>query len=641
MKKSEEKDPVKELWSQIEIAEKARDRTLRKFDEMVRAYHTPWYDSVGGQDYLKNHYYEFVSLRLPRVAFQNPVVSVRTTSSSDMKKVLEARMYHHALNRWVRDVNFVRTAEKVALDYFFGHGVMLTFNDRKAGYEESEDPIYMPRCARVDPKLWAMDPQARSYEEARYAFHAVVEDKDELVKRARADANRNEDDREGWDVEAIESMAEGSGVEKYVRDVNFEARMNLVVYYEVWCPSEQVEPENTPERGFHGVWKTIGYDVGHRAPRIIRKTRDYYGPRWGPYTLFGCYSVPGKPYPLAPLLATYSQVKQSNDNRSVIRSSAENYKRMIFVDEIDKKLASAVKNGKHDYVYPQSGLKKDSVVPVEIGGVTDQMIAVQGIFDNDVDRMSGILETQRGQVSGDATATENAIANVSASNREGWQIKKFWDACAQVLRTVRWYMANEERIVTDLGDDVRDEIGEGRAVFIGGRATEENWSGIRRRAKAHAGIDLPEEFPLDLDQSKGVDDQELQIEVSSMSRRDEMQSRIEAWDKLMQVSQIAQMMTTMPHVRWDKVLPSYAADLAIPDLPSYYDMDEARMLADLNLQALSEGGQGGAAAEQNHNMPRPQLSKLSQRNAPDSRSKDAAIPGQRSGNKASHGKKVS
>ena len=637
-------EAVIELWDRIQIAEKARDRSMKKYDEMIRAFHTPWYDVSGGQEYLKNHYYEFVSLRLPRVAFQDPYVTVKTTSSSDQKKVLESRMYHHALNRWVQDTNFSRLAEKVAMDYFFGHGVTITYIERRPGYEEAEDPIYMPRCSRIDPKLWAMDPQARSYEEARYAFHAVVEDHDDLLARARSEneaLGKEARKEEGWNVGAIEAMAVGSGVEKYVRSPSYETKMNLVVYYEMWVPGERIDEDNTPEKGFHGAWHTIGFDVGQKKPITIRKSRDFYGPRWGPYTLYGCYTVPGKPYPLSPLLATYSQVKNANDIRTVIKVAAENYKRLIFVDQTDQSLAEKVKNGKHDFVYPHNGFDRQKIEQMEIGGVTDQMAAIQALFDNDVDRMSGILETQRGNVTGDATATENAIANVAASNREGWQIKKFWDGCAQTLRTVQWYMANEERILQDLGSDASEELGPGGALFIGGNPTKENWTGIRERVKAYAGIDLPKEMPEGLDQGKGIDDQEIHIEVSSMARKDENQTRVEAWDKVMQITQIGQMMVMQPHLRWDKLLPSMAADLSIPELPTYYDMDEARMLADLQLQMQMEGGGGGQGAEQSHNMPQPQLSKLTQRNVPDSRSKDAALPGQRSGSNSSHGKKPS
>jgi len=608
----------------IRASEKLRDSALTKFEEQVRAFHTPNYDGQSGQSLPENHLFEYVSLRIGQIAFSNPRVKI--TTSGDAGRRRDAKAFHHAINRWCRDTNFKRLAEKLAMDYFFSWGVTITKIDPAPGEEEVEDPIYWPSVSRIDQAAFGFDPGAKSYEEARFAFHKVTEDRRELLRMAEEDAKRSEESRRGWKLDAIKKMADNNaGI-----DIKSENRTsddsNLVAYYEVWVPGVRIDEDNTPEKGYHGAIFTIAYDGPTDSSAEICAARDYWGPRWGPYTIYGAYTVPGKPWPLAPLMVSARQIDDDNKHADVISRSADNYKRMILVNDSDKRLAKRIKDGKHDFVYSYAGFERGKVEQFEIGGITEEMLMVKGITKDRADRMLGMSDADKGMVTGDATATENAIASNAAQVRGAWQAKKFWDACERNLYSVLWYLANSDEVVMELGKDAERDLGP--APIFMGKVTEESWPKQRSMLKRMSpDTDIPVEPPVMEDQGKGVDDMEITIEIGSMARKDEQREKVDATERLATITNVAMMMPQMPYVKWDRLLDDVGAQIGVPELAEYFDMEMLAQTQQIAMEQMAQQGQpaGGQGS--------PRISRTQQKYTPDSRSQKAALPGQVSGSR--------
>jgi hypothetical protein len=620
------------LMERVRACERVRDQVLSKFDEHVRAYHSGAYE--GRTDGMaENHVFEYVAQRIGQVAFQNPVVRITTNAGEQAK--IQSRGVQHALNRWCRDTSFHRLAEKLAVDSFFAFGATITKPEPVPGWEEAEDPIYWPTVARLDQRCFGFDSEARSFEEARYVFHKVAEEKKALLERAEADAKLPKDEREGWDVEVIKSMTETQdyGIDETRRD-NVTLK---VCYYEVWVPGIHIDEDKKPEDGYHGALFTIACDSSGKG-MSPRKPRDFWGPRWGPYTLYGIYTVPNRPWPLAPVQAAWRQIDDSNRHSEVIDRSAANYKRMIIVDESDRRFAKKVKDGKHDYVYTKSNPTRDTVQQLEIGGVTEEMLLVKQIMKERADRMLGMSDAEKGMITGSATATENAIASASSNVRTSWQTKKFWDACERNLQTVAWYLTTEDTVM-QLGDDAKEDFGPD-TLYVG-KITKEAWPRQRRvLQRMMPGADLPTTPPEDwlADNGKGVDDYEVSIEVGSMARKDEMAEAAEADSFLTTILSVGQAMVAMPHVKWSELMEEYGHRRGYPELPSYFDFQMLAGVQQLSLQSMAGGEQGGGgeAKEAVHNAPR--MERTQAKAMPDSRSKQASLPGQVSGARTKAGK---
>lgn len=642
------KDPdldADKWWDKIRSAENLRDEALSKYDDMVAAYHTPLYEK-GGKSLLKNHYFEYIALRIAARAYHNPMVTVDTNLSGGRR--VEARGYQHAMNQWLRDTNFRDIAERLSVNYDFSWSVAVTTSEPRPGEDSFEDPIYWPSVMEVDNRLFAFDPCSRTYGDAKWASHAVVARKSELLDRADQDNERGVDGQ--WDISAINSMVVGEFPKDYSRfEKDSDESERSVCYYNVWVPSMKVDESKTSAMGYHGAWLTLGYCMsgGRKSAKMLRPPRDAWVPRWGPYTLIGCYTVPGKPWPLSALLPTWRLVEETNAHMQTISRAQRNYKRLVFVKETNTKLADAIKSGKHDYIYPVTNFEANQASQYEVAGATTEMVQVAEMFSKWLDTESGISDPQRGNVSGDATATENAIANVASTTREAWQVNKFDSGIERLLTTVLWYIVNDDRIVSALGDEAqRDiEMKDGDQAFhVGGKITPESWPGMRKRLvrmmpAIAAQLPPDEDPPISSDAGRGIDDLRLRIVRGSMAYKDEAASRAQAMDRITVVGLIGQQMMMNPHAKWDDILEDNAADLGMPNLASYFDFGEAGRMSAIQTAGMMGGGSagGGQAAEQSHNQARPMASKLTTRQGPDTRSRKAALPGNKSGQQAGSG----
>ena len=299
------------LVREIESAESFRDTHLVEWKSLIERFHGPSYrESREQMDDPENFILEYIALLLPRIVHDNPTVrvkSARPVSQSEAAGVLQV-----GINRWCKMVGIRNTLERIATDMLLAYGVALTVNEPRKGYVTSltEDP-YLPRVYRISPDRFFIDPAATHLDEARYMGHCWITDRDDLLASAESDKT--------WDIDVIERVAANTGVSDVRDDTdidrNIPDRKELVVY-EVWVPELHDEAAElidavTDRAMFNGTIYTVvkgQAESGKKANMgMARAPRPYYGPRTGPYTVFGAYTVPDDPYPLSPIMALMPQ----------------------------------------------------------------------------------------------------------------------------------------------------------------------------------------------------------------------------------------------------------------------------------------------------------------------------------------------
>ena len=127
------------LLEEVRAAEASRDRYLEGMDDQVERYHGAHYrggGAFGAEDYPENHYYEWLSLVVPRIAFSNPRVQIGTKRPGSQGLVAQAIQF--GMNRWIRDTRLQRTLEKLAVDYGFRYAVYMTAMEARGGAQEPE-----------------------------------------------------------------------------------------------------------------------------------------------------------------------------------------------------------------------------------------------------------------------------------------------------------------------------------------------------------------------------------------------------------------------------------------------------------------------------------------------------------------------
>lgn len=532
------------LRREVESAERFRDTHLSGLRDTIERYHGPAYRDDRADawtDDPENFYHEYVSMVLPRIIHDNPKFRIR--NGNPIIDMLVGKRLQLAMNRWVRITGLRKTLERIATDMLFSYGVGLTVSEPRPEVRQIDGRgPYLPRVYRISPERFFIDPAASNIEDARYLGHCYAVDKEDLIKRAETDKS--------WDAQAIEDIASNTDLD-YARDDvgrNILDRKELAVY-EVWVPeissdvAEQVD-EMLNLGVLNGMIYTFvkGRNSETKWDGYIRAPIPYYGPRGGPYTVFGVYTVPDDPYPLSPLVAVKSQVDDLNAHLKSMRSSAAAYKRMIMVDARNSKLAQDIKDRPHDYIVVSESLDKDRILNLEVGGITGQQVQYSQLAQDRLDRVSGMHDAMRGNISGTATATEVAVAESSATMRMAHLKRQFQEAVDMLGRSVSWYMWHDNRIVIPLGKEAVAQLMEAEPVFQGG-------------------IGMP-----------GWEDLEVAVDSYSMERVSESLVQKRALELLQITTNVAQAAMMMPNVKWKEILGVVGDALNVPHLADMIDL---------------------------------------------------------------------
>lgn len=547
------------LWSEVQNAEKVRDQHLCAVKELVETLHGSAYRGKDGRataSRIENHPFEFMSLVVPRLIYDNPRFSVRTKRMGDAQVIAEA--IGHGLNRWILDVNLRQVLTRLAYDLLLSYSVALICQQPMRTYDPSpSSTAHRPQVTRLPPSWFGFDPLALDYSLARYAFHKYPMDLDDLKGYAP---------EQGWnkaDIEKLTADGEKGNPDPYLSEGVPER--NTVMVYEIWVPDEYGDDHPGPEAGFHGMIHTLA--KWSQGGMRIRKPQPFYGPPWGPYAFGGVYTVPDSAFPLSPLVATKDQQDELARVALAANKAAEKYKRLLLVNKNHPKLVQAIKNAEHDVVLPVENFSPDEVGQYEVGGLTPQMIEQYTLNKERLQRASGIDDAQRGNVTGEGTATEVSIAETAATMRLSFIKQQFADMVRGVGRSVSWYLFHDDRVVFPLGEDAAEEMGAIEPWFFGGLDGED----------------------------ASFDDIELELDVYSMERTNEPLMQRNVTMALETALKVAEAAVTMPWLRLKELISPIADVFNMPALNNAID---EQMLATAGVpMAPTTEPQGGRLSE--------------------------------------------
>lgn len=530
------------LFEEVRAARDFRKKHLCKWQEMIDSYASYAYRSDVSSSFQENHYYEFVRLTTASVVYDNPRVRVKTRRSGSQGQVATAMQ--GGLNRWCVDYDVRKMLKQAYVQSCFAWTPILTTIEQRPWFDPRAESIPMwPACYRLQPDRFFFDPVADSFDVARYAGHTYVRDLSDIEAEP------------GWNMDVLRTAKRSSDSqidgdmkrsgEKYIPD------RDEVVLHEMWIPEWDI---GDPKDGFHGALVTI---VEGNGSEWVRAPRPYYGPRWGPYTLFGAYDVPNDSFPLSPFAATFEQVKWLNKVVSASNKSMESYKRLVLCPADNPDLLNKIKGSKHDLVIPVVGLTKDVVVPIEIGGLTPQHLQQIEMMLARVDRNTGIGEVQRGNVDADATATAVSVADSAADASLAYLKQEFGVGVVKVLKTVGWYLYHDDQIEFPIGADpsVVDPM-TGMPMmepwFVGGS--------------------------FDVNSGATFDDLELEIEPYSMERTNDALERAQAMQKVEAAIEVIQFASQNPAADGKAMLRSIGTAFNDKDIEEWYNADVAGMM---------------------------------------------------------------
>jgi hypothetical protein len=552
------------LLEEIRASEGRRDEKLASLPDRLERFHGPWYNGGGPEQSEtvdpENHAYEFTSAFLPQVLNGHPRIKASTSRPTAQKFVAQA--IQTGTNRWTRDTGFKATLEEFAYDYLFAWAFgLVSVGPRKDAYH-LKDPLLLPQVQRVSPNDGGWDAMASNPSRARIFFHRWSIDKDDLVALAEADKELPEDERQGWNIEGVKALVGGEPIQMQHVDGRHTVDRNKVWLYDVWVADDQVDEDKGPDQGFHGTVRT----VSEVAPKIqngnaairVKDPQDYYGPPSGPYVVGGCYLVPDKNEPLSPLVATEQQSNALNSFANQTIEDALSYVKKTFLSGEDPIEADRINNAKHQHVTLLENVTdlQNRLISVEMGGVTDQHFAVLGYLRELLERVSGFNDVQKGNITGDGTATEVGFAVEASAGRAEFVRGKFIAFAEECLRRVAYFLYHTDQVVFPLGE-------EGLAAAQSGMTEP-----LPEAAEAWF-------FGGTFDEGSGgtFDDLELEIELYSMARTSEASIRRKA-EVLTGVVLNVYPLLTAPGIRAHALIELIADLENMPEILNIFDFEE-------------------------------------------------------------------
>jgi len=410
----------------------------------------------------ENHAFEWIALMQGQAIPGVPQTKAESLIPEDPVLQQEASQLQLALNELSTKTNLRRELFKLFVDYSMRWGVGLVKPKPTLGAYQFEDPPEWPQVMRLSLRDWVCDVRALDAETRRWAGHRVRLDLEDVMDEAL------EDEDSGWNLEWLrqvetresdESGTDGNGLRPRIRRGSGPDRKQVEVF-EVWVPELELEftdedakrtgKKSWVEAGYNGLILTISTDTDEETRQIDtdepwpRVPRPFFGPPCGPYQFFQGYFVPDDGFPLSAIGAVEGQMEFLNDLVRAMNKSARRYKRVVFVSSEDPELAINVTEGEHDGVYTTNvGDLKKGIQEATIGGPSNEQIVTADIAKERLNKASGLDDAQRGNVTGQGTATEVlAATQASAARVSGTIIGNFREGMLGLYRKMAWYVWN-------------------------------------------------------------------------------------------------------------------------------------------------------------------------------------------------------
>lgn len=558
------------LWTERTEAVRFRHLHTKLAEERIKQYHGSTYRDGSGPDVesYENQAFDLMVNLIPHLVYYNPSVQVKSSRPVVQRKL--ANSMEHGLNRWVRDIAYADVLTEVALDLLFSFGVCLTHLEPVPGYEDRQAPPLRPALTRLDPTLYFCDPQSKGRSQIRYEGHDCIEDRDDMLEATITDPETGEEIPKFYrakvkllatDVEGLDSPSNfydrgrlPGGVTKVPR--------NQIRYSEIWVP----------ETG--KIYTVASQTVrGKEESHFIAKPREFFGPPWGCYTLFGVYAVPSQVYPLPPLAITDNLVDEINAQIDQVTDQADKARQILVVNATNNKAVTAIKNARNGEILAIPGFDATQTARVQLDGPSPEQMNYIETLRARLDRKSGTPEFQRGNVTGDATAAENNLAAVATDSRRKFMKSQFGKSAIVPLKTAAWYMAKSNNVAFNVPVPA-SLLAEGEEAegMIGGN-TDEMVDGVFL-----GGPQDGEDFDFN--------DLEVEIKPYSMELVDEAQIRRDMQNTFALVIQTAPMIPQMPWVNWKSLFDDMFEAINAKDGRKYFDWD---MLAQMMQQMAQPG----------------------------------------------------
>lgn len=449
----------------------------------------------------------------------------------------------------------------------------------KSPMEEVDES--MPSIVRLDRRDVFFDTLADSVEAGMFTGHRFAIDRSRLATIAKANRDL------GYDPDVIENLEKvtldpegGTSVDGPQGVYGFR---DLVAVHEVWFPDWRLDKKADEFEEKHQV-KTHGTLITVAASGtegvVVRKPRPYYGPRQGGYVIGGMIEHPRYVVPTSPCVMAHAAARELNAVSLACIAAARGYKRLVLVDPGAADLPNKIKQSPHDYIVEVAGLMREgrpAVVPIEVGGLTPQLIEIRAQQMERYERVSGLSEVRRGRAKGGSTATEELLADQGAEKRLV-RIERPWDRfLTEVFRRAAFFLFDSSDVVFSFGEEESAKVAKTLGLDQPGTMPKET------RAALMADEDAPAWKPGEDLYFRGgrkgnegdFEDLEIGVDVASQRKPDDPAQAAAVSGFVAELVQVIPAMAQVPEgVEWDVIVDAMAESKGVPELARAVDVSK-------------------------------------------------------------------
>lgn len=381
------------------------------------------------EDNFEAHEYQFIRNTVPNWVFNNPVVDCEGLLPGVDDQFGES--IKQGVNQWIPAVDFASIMTQIAVDTCIGFGVAMATCEPVPGYDQASEPVPLwPMVYRLANHRFFQDASG-GRDQWRFRGHTWVRDKDDLEQAVNPDGSPM------FDTSVLSGMAVECGLDDEERaryERRYRTDRNRVMGYEVFVRET-------------GMIYSLAYckTSGGTTGGYLRQPRRYIGSQTGPYRLFGTFFLPDQVYPLSPLAATASKVKELNAHRGQMSDDAGAAKTLLLVDKSKPENRAALESAPNGAIVGVDGLAGGMVQAVTTGGVNKANADYVELLRRDLHETGGMSANRRGEITG-ATASEVDTVEQADDARTSFDRSEFQKGMIGVLMEVATLMCKCDQV---------------------------------------------------------------------------------------------------------------------------------------------------------------------------------------------------
>lgn len=548
------------LLREVRAARESTETANKHVEEMIQLRKGPYYKMNEGDLYgdphnvRENYYHRWITFVVPQLVWGVPKVIFE--DAADPQYAQDVKELEVVVNQHGNDIEIADfLTDGPATDMQYNYGVALVDTEPIPW----DDEYWWPVAKRIPQVRYLEDPIAMDSSEVRWRGHVFAIDHDECKEE------------DGWIKSVVDTYAQDANLEELGRDETQDVpKRGELVFYEVWVPEADPDEDDLKAwgvkkktgRGFESGWiftlckldgggtEQTSEDLDKirelRITEFPRKPRQYYGPKCGPYVVFGAYPTTNSSLPTGPLQANEAEIKSLNVDSNVASRMARSYKRIFGVPrKAGQDAVKIIRDGEHDGIFQFEGIvSKDEIIQAEIGGLTDQILAHVQEKRAVLEQNLGLSELHAGQAprGGNVTATADSIADSAANVRFSGIEQGFLRGVKELYKRFAWYFWEDSRMKRVLSQKSAQDL----ELPPGGKYEYE-----------------PPKKPIPFESLS------FRIDPYSIKRTNEQLQQYRAMQGMQIFMQVFPLMQQFPQYPWAELLETWGDQLNIPGLEEF------------------------------------------------------------------------